>query len=187
MRVPRPRAVQADDEVERRPAHQAEGAGALQRDRGAAVRRAPGRTPLLPPPLARRPVHLTARPPACMPACAAPPSPLLPLCSRSPFASSSSRCLTGACSAASGTWTRTSQTWRGESGARAGSPGWARAPCPGGAGRAPARPPPLAPPPAPSSPETGRRHVGGGGNAVDVDYGSMLFEVSQLDINLDIT
>jgi len=31
------------------------------------------------------------------------------------------------------------------------------------------------------------RHVGGGGNAVDVDYGSMLFEVSQLDISLDIT
>lgn len=31
------------------------------------------------------------------------------------------------------------------------------------------------------------RHVGGGGNAVDVDYGSMLFEVSQLDLSLDIT
>ncbi|GBF99398.1 hypothetical protein Rsub_12331 [Raphidocelis subcapitata] len=30
-------------------------------------------------------------------------------------------------------------------------------------------------------------HLGGGGNAMDVDYGSMLFEVSQLDISLDIT
>ncbi|KAI8471417.1 MAG: hypothetical protein J3K34DRAFT_417057 [Monoraphidium minutum] len=30
-------------------------------------------------------------------------------------------------------------------------------------------------------------HVGGGGNTVDVDYGSMSFEVSQLDLCLDIT
>ena len=30
-------------------------------------------------------------------------------------------------------------------------------------------------------------HLGGGGNAVDVDYGSMHFEVSQLDVSLDIT
>jgi hypothetical protein len=30
-------------------------------------------------------------------------------------------------------------------------------------------------------------HLGGGGNAVDVDYGSMHFEVSQLDVSLDVT
>lgn len=30
-------------------------------------------------------------------------------------------------------------------------------------------------------------HVGGGGNEVDVDYGSMLFEISQLDLALDIS
>ena len=43
--------------------------------------------------------------------------------------------------------------------------------------------------PIPSSlrPAIAYRHVGGGGNAVDVDYGSMMFEVSQLDISLDIT
>ncbi|KIY94322.1 hypothetical protein MNEG_13640 [Monoraphidium neglectum] len=30
-------------------------------------------------------------------------------------------------------------------------------------------------------------HVGGGGNAVDVDYGSLMFDISQLDVCLDIS